>query len=576
MASLSTPTIEPSQPYPYAVLDKHARESPSHPALYYVSTNRKAIQKISYAELSERTERAAIVFGEQLKVGKGERVLVQLPRGVAWFEVVLGLLRIGGIPIPCTTLLSSKELEYRAQAAKCTTFVGSASAVTKFLQVKESCPLVRNVVFVAGDPDLEPRDTIPQDSLRKLIIWEHAMANIPQHKKWGGARPEMSDTSIIYFTSGTTGKPKRVIHNHHHPFAHRITGEWYNLGDNALIWNIGDLGWAKAGYSTFGSLYFKATIFIFSPPAPSAFSAELTLSLLHEHPITNICFPPTVYRSLTTTAAVEQLRRCPPKALRWCNGAGEPLNPEVIKIWEQHTGLIVREAFGQTETTALVGNFPKVNVRMGSMGIAAAGLDVQVLDTAGKVLGRGPQNVGFICVEVARSNVKEIGVITLGYEGENGELMNTYIESGDGKQWYSTGDKAWRDEDGYFWFIGRDDDIISSAGYRIGPFDVESTLKEHPAVVESAAVASPDRERGSIVKAFIILSQEFKAKLISGEITESGLKQQLTEFSRPLLTYKYPREIEFVDSLPLTVSGKIRRVELRKLEEMRKGTKGKL
>jgi acetyl-CoA synthetase/medium-chain acyl-CoA synthetase len=275
--------------------------------------------------------------------------------------------------------------------------------------------------------------------------------------------------------------------------------------------------------------------------------------MLHRYPITTLCAPPTAYRMLVLDQPMTYLQANPPKALRHCVGAGEPLNPEVIKIWEQATGMTIRDGYGQSETVLICGNFPPLQVKPGSMGKPSPGIVLGIIDDEGNELPANKE--GDIAVKVKPQRPTWI----FKEYWQNPEATNACIRG----DWYITGDRAYKDEDGYFWFVGRADDVIISAGYRIGPFEVESALKEHPAVAESAVVASPDAMRGEVVKAYIILAPGYSASPELAQALQDFVKQQTAP-------YKYPREIEFVTSLPKTISGKIRRVELRAMEHAKK------
>jgi acyl-coenzyme A synthetase/AMP-(fatty) acid ligase len=331
---------------------------------------------------------------------------------------------------------------------------------------------------------------------------------------------------------------------------HRITGElWLDLTPADLHWNVSDTGWAKAGWSSLcGPWNAGAAVFVHNPKG--AFDPVRTLDILASYPITTLCAAPTVYRSLV----LQDLGRWRFPHLRHCCGAGEPLNPEVIHTWREATGLTIRDGYGQTENFCLVANFPWLPVRPGSMGKPAPGVEVAVIDDEGRVLPAGQE--GHIAVKV--SPERPVGMFREYWRDENA-TKGAHIGP-----WYVTGDRAYVDEDGAFWFVGRADDVILSSGYRIGPFEVESALLEHEAVAESAVVSSPDPVRGEIVKAFVVLAP--------GHEPSEALTRELQEHvKRVTAPYKYPREIEFVPSLPKTISGKIRRVELREAEWRRKG-----
>jgi acetyl-CoA synthetase/medium-chain acyl-CoA synthetase len=292
---------------------------------------------------------------------------------------------------------------------------------------------------------------------------------------------------------------------------------------------------------------------MFIQDARGKFDPIETLTLLNTYPITTFCAPPTAYRMLVLHAPLVYLKAHPPLALRHCVGAGEPLNPEVIKQWQDTTGLTIRDGYGQSETVLLCGNFSAIPVKPGSMGKPCPGFDLSVIDHDGKAVPAGQE--GDIAVRIKPQRPTWM----FQEYWRNPDATNACIRG----DWYITGDRAYKDEDGYFWFVGRADDVIISAGYRIGPFEVESALKEHPAVAESAVIASPDAMRGEIVKAYVILAPGYSAS----QALAAALQEHVKKVTAP---YKYPREIEFVENLPRTISGKIRRVELREMERQKK------
>jgi acyl-coenzyme A synthetase/AMP-(fatty) acid ligase len=306
---------------------------------------------------------------------------------------------------------------------------------------------------------------------------------------------------------------------------------------------VSDTGWAKAAWSSyFGPWNMGAALFVHHT---DRFEPKKTLELLAKHPITTMCGAPTIYRMLV----LEDLSKYKFPALRHCVGAGEPLNPEIIEVWKKATGCTIRDGYGQTETVLLCGSFPCIEPRFGSMGKPTPGFDLQVIDEDGNILP--PDKEGDIAVRV--EPVRPVGLFKE-YWKEPERTASVYR-----KGWYLTGDRAYRDKDGYFWFVGRADDVILTSGYRIGPFEVESALIEHPAVAESAVVSSPDETRGEVVKAFVILAPGYKPS----DALAKELQDHVKKVTAP---YKYPRKIDFVTTLPKTISGKIRRVELRNKE----------
>jgi acyl-coenzyme A synthetase/AMP-(fatty) acid ligase len=524
------------------VIGKWARD-PNKLAMLWVGQDGEE-RRITFAQFAERSSRAANAFAE-IGIKKGDRVLVMLPRISEWWENVLGLMKIGAIPIPCTTLLTPKDIQFRAEAAEAAALITDAEGSHKFDQVRGECPSIRFAVLVDGhNADLSGREW-----------WTSYHQFVDEASpEFTGPKTSSDDPCLVYFTSGTVGYPKMVLHTHaSYPIGHTITGKyWLDLHEDDLHWNLSEMGWAKAAWSNlFGPWVMGAAMFM--QDARGKFNAIETLEMLHRYPITTLCAPPTAYRMLVLDEPMTYLKANPPKALRHCVGAGEPLNPEVIKVWQDVTGMTIRDGYGQTETVLLCANFPPLEVKPGSMGKPSPGFEVEVIDHDGNPLP--PNKEGDIAVKVKPQRPTWM----FREYWRNPDASNACIRG----DWYITGDRAYKDEDGYFWFVGRADDVIISAGYRIGPFEVESALKEHPAVAESAVIASPDEMRGEIVKAYVILAPGYTA---SPQLA-SELQDHVKRVTAP---YKYPREVEFVGSLPKTISGKIRRVELREIERKKK------
>lgn len=496
-------------------------------ALHWLSREGEE-RKFTFADFRRLSNRFANV-AQHLGLKRGDVVLVMLPRRPEWQVVMLGLMKLGIVPAPCTTMLRPKDIEYRANLAEARAIITDTANADKVEAVKDTCPTLEHLILVGGERS-------------GWVSYERAMREAAAELV-GVEKTRSSDPALLYFTSGTVGGPKMVLHNHGYALAHRLTGEyWLDLKPSDLHWNLSDTGWAKAAYSTlFGPWNMGATVFMFE----GGFDPEQTLHLLQQYGITVFCAPPTAYRMLVR----EDLRKYAFQ-LRHMVSAGEPLNPEVIAVWRETTGLSIYDGYGQTETIILVANFPCMETKSGSMGKPMPGHEVAIIDVDGNELPAGQE--GEIAVRGHPPSLFQ------GY-WKNPELTARTRRG----EWYVTGDRAYRDEEGYFWFVGRADDVIISAGYRIGPFEVESALVEHPAVVEAAVVASPDEVRGQIVKAFVVLSPDAQP---SDELVKE-LQEHVKNVTAP---YKYPREIEFVKELPKTISGKIRRVELRRRELERK------
>ena len=503
------------------------RWDPAKPAMLWVDDGGAEITR-TFGEISEASRRLCNVLAGA-GVRTGDTAVVMLPRVIPWWETFTATLRMGAVISPGTVQLSEKDLEYRINAAAATCVVTDSANAAKVDAVLDKCPTLAARIITDG------RREGWIDYRQALDVASPVFETVAT-----GA----DDEAICYFTSGTTGYPKMCIHTHSYAIGHRITGElWLDLKPEDLHWNVSDTGWGKAAYSSyFGPWLCGTTLFIHHT---SGFNPQQTLELLAKYPITTFCGAPTIYRMLV----LEDLGRFSFKALRHCTGAGEPLNPEIIDTWKKATGLTIRDGYGQTETVILCASFPCIEPRAGSMGKPAPGIDLQVIDDAGNIADPGKE--GDIAVRIKPQPPQ--GFFR---EYRNDPERTAATRRGD---WYVTGDRAYRDEDGYFWFVSRADDVILSAGYRIGPFEVESALIEHPAVAESAVVSSPDATRGEVVKAFVVLAPGYAAS--------DELKRELQEHvKRVTAPYKYPRRLDFIDALPKTVSGKIRRVELREGE----------
>ena len=503
------------------------RWEPDNPALFWVDDEGTEISR-TFAQISERSRRLCNVLSEA-GVRTGDTVIVMLPRIIPWWETFTATLRMGAVISPGTVQLSEKDLEYRINAAAATCVITDSANAAKVDAVMENCPTLTARIVTGGQRD-------------GWIDYRQAVAAAAPEFESADTRAD--DEAICYFTSGTTGYPKMCIHTHSYAIGHRITGElWLDLKPDDLHWNVSDTGWGKAAYSSyFGPWLCGTTLFIHHT---TGFNPQQTLELLAKYPITTFCGAPTIYRMLV----LQDLNHYEFKALRHCTGAGEPLNPEIIETWKKATGLTIRDGYGQTESVILCASFPCIEPKAGSMGRPAPGIDLQVIDDEGNIVETNTE--GDIAVRIEPQPPQ--GFFR---EYRNDPERTAATRRGD---WYVTGDRAYRDEDGYFWFVSRADDVILSAGYRIGPFEVESALIEHPAVAESAVVSSPDKTRGAVVKAFVVLAPGFSAS----EELKLTLQGHVKRVTAP---YKYPRRIEFMDNLPKTVSGKIRRVELRESE----------
>lgn len=462
-------------------------------------------------------------------VKKGDVVIAMLGRNIEWWEIFTACLRMGAVISPGTTQLSANDLKYRIDASGASCVLTDTFNADKVDEVAGNCPSLQARILIDGE--------------RSEWVSYNSALNAASDV-FDTAETSSDDEALCYFTSGTTGYPKMTIHTHSYAIGHQTTGRyWLDLTEDDLHWNISDTGWAKAAWSSyFGPWNCGAALFVHHT---TGFSASRTLELLQQYPVTTMCGAPTIYRMLV----LEDLEKYKFDSLRHSVGAGEPLNPEIIEIWKKATGITIRDGYGQTETVILCGSFPCIEPRFGSMGKPSPGIDLAVIDNDGNIVDANIE--GDIAVRVKPERPQG-----LFREYKNNPEKTAETFKGD---WYLTGDRAYVDEDGYFWFVSRADDVILSAGYRIGPFEVESALIEHPAVAESAVVSSPDDTRGEVVKAFVVLAPGFEAS----ETLASEIQNHVKSVTAP---YKYPRKLEFVDALPKTVSGKIRRIELREQE----------
>jgi len=506
------------------VMDGWARTQPHGLALWCVDARTGAEQKFTFGELAALSRRAANVF-RQHGLRRGDRVLVMLPRISQWWIAMLGLIRLGAVPIPATLQLSARDVTYRLETGQVRGVVTNVDAAAKVIDFD-------GIGFSVGGV-----------AASRWVDFDAGLRS--SSVAFTNERTRSTDPGILYFTSATTGEPKMVLHTQaSYGLAHRLTGDlWLNCKPGDVLWNVSDLGWAKAAWSSlFGPWQMGACVFALD--IHSKFDPTHTLSTLAHFPITIWCAPPTVLRLLVR----QDLSRWQFPRLRRCLTAGEPLNPEVFKLWKSATGLELCEGYGQTETVVLVGYFPAVGgeVRPGSMGKPTPGMPVGLVDEGGRDAAPGEE--GEVAVRVKPE--RPLGLFQE-YWRHPDETAAHF--RGD---WYLTGDRAVRDPEDYFWFVGRKDDIIKSSGHRIGPVEVESVLLEHPAVLEAAVVGKPDHARGQIVKAFVVLRPGITP---SGELIRE-LQHHCRHTTAP---YKYPREIQFVIELPKTISGKTRRVELR-------------
>ncbi len=524
----------------FDVVDRWA-EDRTKLALISVDPSGEQSQQHTFWDLKMLSNKFANTLRD-LGINKGDRVFVMLPRIPQWYVVLVAMMKLGVIPMPATTLCTPRDIEYRINQAEAVAAITDLENAPKVEESAGACPSLKHLIMAQG----EKRGWLNYDAQI-----ENASTNLD-----GVEKTRSDDPLLIYFTSGTVGYPKMVLHTQaSYGLGHVLTAKyWQDLGPTDLQWTLSDTGWAKAAYGKLFGQWAQGAA-IMQHDAKGRFDAQQTLKMVGKYGVTSFCAPPTAYRMMV----LEDLTQFPMPNLRHCTSAGEPLNPEVMRQWEEGTGMVIYDGYGQTETVLLVGNYQCLPVRPGSMGKPVPGFVIGIVDDYGSVLPDGEE--GQIAVRIKPN--RPVGLFKE-YWRDTEAMERSFV--GD---WYLTGDKGYRDEDGYYWFVGRADDVIISAGYRIGPFEVESALIEHPAVAESAVVASPDPVRGEIVKAFVIL----KPGYVSSDELVISLQDHVKSTTAP---YKYPRAIDFVTELPKTISGKIRRVELREAEvaRARKETSG--
>ncbi len=531
--------------FAYDVMDAWAEEKPDGLALLWTNDQGKEI-RTTFKELKEQSDQAASYL-QTLGIGKNDPVMLILKRRYEWWVVMLALCKIGAIVIPATHMLTKKDIVYRNTRASVKAIICAEDAyvVGEIQKAMPDSPTVKRVVVVREDKEDSKTSETSGTSETSKTSWHDWQSEWKLAPKF--QRPAFvnnnSDTMLMYFTSGTSGEPKMVAHDYLYAMGHLTTGVfWHNLHEGSLHLTVADTGWGKAVWGKFyGQWFAGATVFVFDH---EKFNADTLLRQMEKYKVTSFCAPPTIYRFMIR----EDLSKYDLSSLEYCTTAGEALNPAVFDKFKEKTGIQMMEGFGQTETTMTLGTFPWMTPKPGSMGIPNAQYNIDLLRADGTSCEDGEK--GEIVVRVG--DKKPIGLFK-GYYRDDEKTREAWHDGV-----YHTGDMAWRDEDGYYWFEGRIDDVIKSSGYRIGPFEVESALMTHPAVVECAITGVPDDIRGMVVKATVVLGKEWKEK--AGDDLVKELQQHVKKVTAP---YKYPRIVEFVDELPKTISGKIRRVEIR-------------
>jgi acetyl-CoA synthetase len=525
--------------FAYDVLDVIAERTPDKLAMVWVSKDNER-KDFTFRDMSLLSNKAANFFRSR-GIRKGDFVMLVLKRGYEFWYCMMGLHKLGAVAVQATHLLTSKDYVYRLNSAgikmvvmtgdeHCTEHLDEAADQYETLELKAVTRGKRVDGWIDFDSEFQ----------KQSDVWT---------RPTGDEDTTVTDIMAMAFSSGTTGYPKMVWHDHSYPLGHLITGVfWHRVEDGGLHFTISDTGWLKSLWGKmYGQWLGETAIFTYDF---DKFSAPDILSKISQYRITTFCAPPTMYRFMIK----EDFSPYDFSRLRHCTTAGEALNPEVYSQWLRNTGLKIFEGFGQSETTLVCGTlYPWMQPRLGSMGLQTPGINMVILDEDDKVVPTGVN--GEICILTDEAHGgKPLGVFRGYYRDEEGTNRAWH----DGV--YHTGDTAYRDEMGFLWYVGRTDDVIKSSGYRIGPFEVESALMEHPSVTECAVTGVPDPDRGFAVKATVVLSKGYVG---TSELTKE-LQDHVKKVTAP---YKYPRIIEYVDELPKTISGKIRRVEIREKDQ---------
>jgi len=514
----------------YDVIDAWAELMPDKEALLWVN-DKGETQHITYKALKNITDQCASFF-QEIGIERGDRVMLVLKRRLEWWYSMIALHKIGAVAIPATHMLTEKDIMYRCHMAGISGIIscGDPLVLSHVQRARRFCPMLRHCISIGP--------IVPNGF---YDFWRGLHEATPFERP---PRNKVTDNFLLYFTSGTTGEPKMVMHDYSYPLAHIVTAKyWHNLNDTSLHLTLADTGWGKAVWGKFyGQMLCGATVFVYD--FEGRFIPSHLLKVIQDYRVSSFCAPPTIYRFLIR----EELERYDLSALKWCTTAGEALNPSVFDEWKQKTGITIYEAYGQTETTMVVGTYPWVKPKPGSMGLPNPQYHIDIVDEQGNSVA--PMEHGELVINVEKG--KPLGLFKSYYR--NDEMTEKRIVNG----LYHTGDVVYRDNDGYLWFVSRIDDVIKTSGYRVGPFEVESALMTHPAVAECAVTAAPDEIRGQIVKATIVLTSEYEDK--ASEALASELQEHVKRETAP---YKYPRIVEFVRELPKTISGKIKRAEIR-------------
>lgn len=514
--------------FSYDIIDKYAELEPDRRALMWVDLEGNE-RIFTFGDLSRLSTKAANMFLD-MGIKKGDHVMLVLKRNYQFWYVIMALLKIGAIAIPATHQLTTKDFVYRFEAADVKAVIATSHAeVSHYVEEADEklggCLKAKYIVNGTRDG---------------WHNFDELIESYPDTMERVDTKAD--ETFLLYFTSGTTGYPKMVIHDHTYALAHIQTAKhWHNVDPDGVHLTISDTGWAKAAWGKmYGQLIMGTCVFVYDF---DKFIPENMLSVMQKYKITTFCAPPTMFRFFIKAG----LENYDLSSLKYCTIAGEALNPEVYNRWLQYTGIKLMEGFGQTESTLMLANLKGMTPKPGSMGKPTPLYDIVLVDADGDPVPVG--ETGEICVRGSYTDKR--GLFRGYYRSEENTREAWY----DGL--YHTGDTAWQDEDGYYWYVGRNDDVIKASGYRIGPFEIESVLIAHPAVLECAVTGAPHPIRGMVVKATIVLAKGYTA-------SEELVKELQDHVKKTTAPYKYPRIVEFVNELPKTISGKIKRGEIRK------------
>ena len=518
---------EESFNFAFDIVDTLGREQPEKLAMLHLSEDGTE-RRFTFQDMKKESARTANYF-KAMGIQRGDRVMLVLKRHYQYWFSVLALHKLGAIAIPATNQLLEKDFTYRFQSGKVKAIICTADGeVSDAVDAAAAhCPEVTHKILVGGQKEGW------HDFNSEYSMYSSHFARTED-------APCGSDPMLMFFTSGTSGYPKLAAHNYKYPLGHFITAKyWHRVNPDGLHLTISDTGWAKSSWGKiYGQWLCEAPIFVYDF---DRFDAEKILPLFAKYQITTFCAPPTMYRML----AKQDLSRFDLSSIEHASTAGEALNPEVYRQFQKATGLAIMEGFGQSESTLIIGNLNGNSHKLGSMGKPVPLYDVRLLDPDGKEVDTG--ETGEICINIS-------GGLPCGlsycYEGNPEVTAETWRDG-----FYHTGDTAWKDEDGFFWYVGRADDVIKSSGYRIGPFEIENVIMELPYVLECGVSAAPDEVRGQVVKASIVLVKDFQGS--------DELRKQIQDYVKSRTApYKYPRIVEFRESLPKTTSGKIIRKQL--------------